>query len=256
MNYGLQLFSVRDAAEKDYEKTLKQVAEMGYSMVEPAGFFGHSAAEVKEMMARYGLTVCSTHTPQHVLFDDFDATVAYHKEIGCSDIIIPWGDVYTQEALDAFVDKINHHLPLLKKEGITLHYHNHSAELLPNRDGKIGWLELMERTDIMFQVDTFWVFNAGLDPVAFIEKYKDRITTVHLKDGIEADNSNYKYPDNPHAAAVRKALGEGNAPVAAVRKKAIELGFRMVVESEGLDPTGLEEVKRCIDYLHSLDALD
>ena len=26
-------------------------------------------------------------------------------------------------------------------------------------------------------------------------------------------------------------------------------GIRMVVESEGLDPTGLEEVKRCIDFL-------
>ena len=52
------------------------------------------------------------------------------------------------------------------------------------------------------------------------------------------------------------SLGSGEAPVAAVRKKAIESGYGIVVESEGLDPTGKEEVKRCIDYLKTLDAQD
>ena len=47
------------------------------------------------------------------------------------------------------------------------------------------------------------------------------------------------------------ALGEGEAPVLAVRQKAITMGLRMVVESEGLDPTGLGEVRRCIDFLRA-----
>ena len=62
MNYGLQLFSVRDAAEKDFEGALAKVASMGYSMVESAGFFGHSAEEVAAMLKKYDLTLCSTHT--------------------------------------------------------------------------------------------------------------------------------------------------------------------------------------------------
>ena len=41
--YGLQLYSVRDAMEVDFEGTLKKVAEMGYSYVEFAGFFDHTA---------------------------------------------------------------------------------------------------------------------------------------------------------------------------------------------------------------------
>ena len=41
--------------------------------------------------------------------------------------------------------------------------------------------------------------------------------------------------------------------MAAVRAKAIELGMRMVVESEGLDPTGIEEVTRCFKYLMTLE---
>ena len=44
MKYGLQLYSVRDAAEKDYEMTLREVAAMGYEYVEPAGFFGQLSA--------------------------------------------------------------------------------------------------------------------------------------------------------------------------------------------------------------------
>ncbi len=47
MKYGLQLYSIRDMAGEDFEKTLKTVAEMGYDLVESAGFFGHSAEEVK-----------------------------------------------------------------------------------------------------------------------------------------------------------------------------------------------------------------
>ena len=35
---------------------------MGYSMVEPAGFFGHPAEEVAAWLKKYGLTACSTHT--------------------------------------------------------------------------------------------------------------------------------------------------------------------------------------------------
>ena len=38
MEYGLQLYSVRDSAAKDLETTVKKVAELGYSSVEFAGF--------------------------------------------------------------------------------------------------------------------------------------------------------------------------------------------------------------------------
>ena len=34
MEYGLQLYSVRDVLKQDYQATLKAVAEMGYKMVE------------------------------------------------------------------------------------------------------------------------------------------------------------------------------------------------------------------------------
>ena len=46
MKYGLQMYSIRDMASENYEAALKTVAEMGYDMVESAGFFGHTAEDI------------------------------------------------------------------------------------------------------------------------------------------------------------------------------------------------------------------
>ena len=62
MKYGLQLYSVRDAAKDSVENMLSRVAEMGYSMVESAGFYDLTAAELKALLQKNGLTLCSTHT--------------------------------------------------------------------------------------------------------------------------------------------------------------------------------------------------
>ena len=58
---GLQLYSVRNDMEKDFEGTLKAVKDMGYDYVEFAGFFGKSADEVKDILDRLGLTAISVH---------------------------------------------------------------------------------------------------------------------------------------------------------------------------------------------------
>ena len=250
MKYGLQLYSVRDLTETDYEAALKAVAEMGYDMVEPAGFFGHAATEIAAMLKHYGLTVCSTHTQLKHLIDDYENTVAFHKTIGCTDLIIPNAKIKTAEEVSILVDQINRYQPMLEAEGIKLHYHNHSREFRPNLDGLIVEEELAARTNVNFQIDTFWAFNAELRAVDVIEKYKDRIDFIHLKDGIPQDWS------DPDSLPQGRSVGEGQAPVLEVRQKAIDLGLKIVIESEGLDPTGLEEVKRCIDFLRAVDAKD
>ena len=48
MKYGLQMYSVRDAAEKDLLGTLEKVAALGYHYAEFAGFFGYSAEAVRD----------------------------------------------------------------------------------------------------------------------------------------------------------------------------------------------------------------
>ena len=69
---ALQLYSVRDAMEQDFEKTLKEVSEMGYEGVEFAGLFGKTGAEVRELCRKYSLTPVSAHVPLSEMLADPD----------------------------------------------------------------------------------------------------------------------------------------------------------------------------------------
>ncbi|MBQ8431339.1 MAG: sugar phosphate isomerase/epimerase [Clostridia bacterium] len=250
MNYGLQLFSVRDVAEKDFEEALRVASELGFASVEPAGFFGQSGEAVAAMLARYGLTIPSTHTGLRELTEDFDGVVARHKAIGCRDLIFSTSKFKTAAQLDQTIQTALDFRARLEKEGLNLLFHNHSTEFLPNEDGQIFFEELCKRTDLNLELDTFWVYNAGWDPLETMEKYRDRLRYIHLKDGLVRDLS------NPESVAKGKALGEGEAPVVAVRKKAMEMGLPIIVESGDLFPTGPEEVARCMAFLKVQDAMD
>lgn len=243
MNYGLQLYSVRDTAEKDFEKALCEVSKLGYEFVEPAGFFGNSAEQVKEWLDKYNLKISGTHSGFGDLEADFDATVKYHKTIGNTRYIVPGVDISTKEALDAAVAKFNKFAPMLAEHGIDLQYHNHHREFLPNADGIYPDYYFWAKTNINFEVDTFWVYAADCNPIAVLEEFKSRLQCIHLKDGLKM------FDEDAKRKFRGRALGEGTAPVKDVIAKAKELGLVMVVESEGLDPTGLEEVGRCADFL-------
>ena len=240
MNYGLQLYSVRDVAEKDIELAMKETAAMGYSFVEFAGFQGKTPEEIKSYLDKYSLGVSGTHTGIDQLTDEkFDETVRAHKVIGCENIIIPGADLSTKEKVDAFIDRVNVLIPRLAKEGIKLHFHNHSSEWLPNEDGVVAEYEFFNRTELGLEIATYWAFNAGKDALQVLDEFKGRVSVIHLKDGLKGGKG--------------LSLGQGEARAAQVRKKAIEMGLTIVVESEGLDPTGLEEVRRWIDFLKEED---
>ena len=246
--YGLQLFSLRDITPTSLEDGLRAAAEAGYKYVEFAGFFDHSAEDVKKMLDKYGLIASGTHTwPDAVKPENIEATIQYHKAIGCTNLIFPaYMNQDSEEALDGVIEIINYAQPILEAHGIRLGYHNHSGEFFTTPFGKCIFDELHSRTNISFEIDTFWAWNADRDPVALMEALhkEGRISVIHLKDGLHAVDGK---------RAVGKSVGMGDAPCKAVREAAIRLGLLMVVESEGLDPTGPEEVTRCMDYLRTLE---
>ena len=239
--YGLQLYSVRDAMKEDFVGTVEKVAKMGYSAVEFAGFYKYSAKEVKKIIDDNGLKVFGTHTGLGELTDDkLNATIDFMKEIGNENVVIPGAPIGTKAQQNATLSRINYLIPILKKEGITLSFHNHSHEFYKKCFTPEFYPRLTGETACCLEVDTFWAFNAGKDPVATISKYADRIRLIHLKDGFK---KKFFKP------AMGMSLGSGEAPVKAVLDKAIELGFKIVVESETQKPDGISEVKRCIDFL-------
>ena len=240
MDYGLQLYSIRDITQNNLEDSLRQVAELGYKTVEFAGFFGNPAKDVKNWLTRYGLTVSGTHTSLDALNKDFDGVVADHKTLGCSLLIVPFTKPQTQEEVSAIVAQLNGYQSRLAAHGITLAYHNHAHEFQPVEGGASLWDALINETSLPLEVDTFWVYAAGADPVQWMKtlRAKNRLPVIHIKDGL--------------ANGSGKPLGMGTAPVDSVYQTAVELGVPMVVESETLTPSGIEEARICLHYLRSI----
>ena len=84
---GLQLYSVRELLPKDYEGTLKQLGAIGFREVESAGYYNHSAAQVKQAMSDAGLHLVSAHYCSDDLHQKLDEILAFNKELGVSYII-------------------------------------------------------------------------------------------------------------------------------------------------------------------------
>jgi sugar phosphate isomerase/epimerase len=243
MDIGIQLYSVRDITEKGLKDALRKIAEIGYKSVEFAGFFGNSAEDVKSWLEEFGLRASGTHTQAAELLNNFDATVEYHKKLGVTDIIIPFCDLSTKEKIDELVSAFATLAPKLAAEGITLHYHNHDFEFVPNKDGLIPY-DYITETPVSLEIDTYWAYAAEQDPLALLDKYHDRMKFYHIKDGL----GGFRKGENG------RPLGKGTAPVAAVYAKAKEYGLYPVVESETLTPSGLDEAQVCFDYLKTLAA--
>lgn len=251
--YGLQMYSVRDAAEKSMYDTLKMVAKMGYKYIEFAGFFQNKAEDIKAWLDEFNLVCSGTHTGLDALTPEkIEEIIAYHKTIGCENIIVPGCDWTTIQKKEDAINALNSAQKTLDENKIRLGYHNHSREFFPTSDGILFENEIIEKTKVELEIDTFWLFNADIDVIDYLEKNEGRIHVIHLKDGVPSDKKDKNYEciyNNVEGLSV----GLGKAPVKAVRDWAIKNNVLMVIESEGLNPTGLEEVERCIEYLKGLE---
>ena len=252
MNYGIQMYSIKDVASVELKRALEIVAKHGYKNVEFAGFFDNSAEDVKSWLDANGLEVSGTHTGLGALTpDNIAATVEYHKVIGCDYIIVPHADWSSEEKLETHIANLNRAAEYVKKEGMTLAFHNHSTELISYPYGKIPMNEILERTDIDIEPDVFFFCNCGLDPIEFCEKYSARIKFIHLKDGtyptdMERDHTNI------HAGAESTVSGQGMVPVDKIVKWAQDNGKKIIVEVE-CKGSGEAVTGACIDYLKTLE---
>ena len=57
----LQLYSLREELKTDFQGTLRQIAEIGYSCVEPAGYHGRKPSELVKLLAELGMSAPTAH---------------------------------------------------------------------------------------------------------------------------------------------------------------------------------------------------
>ena len=241
LEYGLQLYSIADFTEYDMEYALPFLAEYGYKSVEFAGYFGHSAEQINDMLSKNGLKVIGSHIGLDILTEEkINATLDFEEAIGNKNIVFPCIDLDNAEKIKNVVPQIIRVQKETDRRGMKLHYHTHDWDFLPNDDGIIPAKALEQETGVLFEIDTFWAFFAGLDPVAEMRRLRNvgRCELVHIKDG---------KPNRDPAV-----IGEGFAPIIDIVEEADKLGLYKIVESEGYIPDGLTDVRHCLKYLKKI----
>lgn len=185
---ALQLYSVRDHCEEDFDKTLEQVAAMGYEGVEFAGYYKYDnkAAELRAKLDSLGLVAAGTHMDADNLDPNkIQKTIDFHAKLGCKYIICPGDDRFTDsEGSKEFAELMNQAAETLKPHGMHCGYHNHSHEfaIVPGTD-KTWWDLFAERTtgNVVLQQDVGWATHAKVDAAALIRKYPGRTGITHFK---------------------------------------------------------------------------
>ena len=93
---GIQLYSLRDFAEKDFKGTLKAVKEMGYDCVEFAGLYGNTPEDVKAICEELGLDPISAHLTVDVCDENVANVVSDYAKIGCKFVAVPYANENVQ----------------------------------------------------------------------------------------------------------------------------------------------------------------
>jgi sugar phosphate isomerase/epimerase len=265
---ALQVYSVRDDAEKDLFGTLRRVKALGYDGVEFAGLYGNDPGEIKKQVADIGLIPISAHVPYAAMAEAPEKVLGDYALIGCKYVAIPSIGIEFLpggERYGEFKGGIERLGAVAGGLGVALLYHNHDFEFA--RLGDRYLLDVLygdvpaER--LQTEIDTCWVKVAGLDPAAYVEKFSGRAPVVHLKDFAKSGDSGRAYEliseeggdeaKKPEAGSFEfRPLGSGQNDIPAILAASERAGAKwFVVEQDlpSLGKTAMENAEMSINFL-------
>jgi len=242
---GIQLYSVRDDMKSDPKGSLKKIADMGYKVVEHAGyadrkFYGFVPSEFKKILADLGLTMYSGHVDfgmqawddsKKDLTDKWKQTVEDAAFMGQKYVITPELDINAQKDYDKLLKIIelwNKCGEYCQKSGMEFGYHDDFNEDVVLNNMKLFDI-IMKYSDPKRSIHQFDIANlynaAGTDPMDVIKKYPGRFVSLHVKDVLKE-----KDKDNRHDSTI---LGKGVLNVKEVLPVAVKNGaWLLIIEQE------------------------
>ena len=188
IDISYQLYSSRNFGP--LEKTLKMVADAGYSQVEGyGGLFttAADAAKLAELLKTNGLTMPTAHIGLELLEQNPDEVVAIAKTLGMKAVFVPSLSVDQRpsdaEGWKAVGARAQAALAPLAAQGIDVGWHNHDFEIQDAGNGQSVLDAMLEGgPDMKLELDLAWVLVGNSDPLEYIKKYGDRLSSVHIKD--------------------------------------------------------------------------
>ncbi|WP_285250623.1 sugar phosphate isomerase/epimerase [Pseudarthrobacter sp. fls2-241-R2A-168] len=239
MSYSLQLYTLRNAIQEDLAGTIRKVAEIGFTQVEPYNFVA-TAKELGAALRENGLTAPSGHAP--LLSQDQDEIFAAAKELGITTVIdpfIPADRWQSAEDVQATAARLNEAAKKGAEYGIRVGYHNHQWELESIIEGRTAleyFADLLD-PEVVLEVDTYWVAVGGQDPVDILGKLGNRVKFIHIKDGPLTTDTKAQLPAGQGKVAVLDVIAAAAS---------LEVG---VVEFDDYDGDIFEGISQSLDFL-------
>jgi sugar phosphate isomerase/epimerase len=240
----LQLYSLREALEADFEGSLRQIAAIGFPCVETAGYHGRKPAEVAKLLDGLGMTAPTAHCPLP-LGDAANEVIETALELGHRYLITGgppgWKDSYTTaDQVKAVAEQYCVAAENAAAHGLLVGYHNHDWDLA-EFGGRPAYHIFLSHTpeNVLFEADLFWVALAGIDPGGFLQEIGPRGKALHFKDGHLSDRS----VNPPFLPA-----GQGDVDLLAAARAAKHAEY-IAVELDAYDGDMMTAVKESYAYL-------
>ncbi len=246
---GLQLYSLRDDAKRDVERTLADIAAAGYNDVEMLGSFGNFGvppARLRAVLDKNGLRAPSTHVSGTAL-DDLDRQLDEGAVLGHQHIIVASLPIEGKPTLDDYrrwSDRLNEAGRRARTRDMWVGFHNHASDFALI-DGAVPYDLLAERTDPSFvrlQLDTGNLAMAGREPMDYMKRFGPRYWSFHIKDVPKLGPTD--------DAELGKGVIDFKRLLASIPD--IDRKF-MFVEQETYPGTPLESVRRDHAYISALE---
>ena len=230
--------------------TVTRVGKRGYEAVEFFGsYIDYPLAQVKDLrkaMDAVNLKCLSTHNSGKTLFEQLDKAIEYNQILGSNMLIqsSAGGKMSKLDDWKALAGKLSAVGEKLKPHKMRTGFHNHHVEFEP-LEGQLPIEVLAANTgkDFILQLDVGTCVSVGQDPVAYINRHKGRIRSIHAKDWSKEKG-------------FRVLLGEGSSPWKDILATAEKVGGLEVilVEQEGADLPPFEVAEKCLATMRKMRA--
>ena len=251
---GVQLYTVRNLVEKNLPSVLKQISAIGYQQVETYwNVYVHPAKELRQMIDGAGLSVPSGHFD----YEGFEGKLDYAKQLGVNWMVCPMLPKNMQSSWQGFhaaAKQFNDWGKRVADLGMRFAFHNHDYEFKPYDNGKTGYQILLDETDpnlVFFEMDCYWITQAGQDPVEMLHRLGKRVRMIHLKDRKPGFPSSY---DMEASSSHFTEVGHGSINWKAVIDTAQKMGieYYFVEQDESANP--LASIRSSYQYLRTIIA--
>jgi sugar phosphate isomerase/epimerase len=257
--------------EADPFQVYEAYAKIGYKGMDGdlSRMEGDPAENLKRIRAM-GLTILCTSVGRGASMKEMakdtefiKQTVERAKFYGVNKVNIPmssvissfglgYGNNGTYDSVMEDIEGMNALVKALGDEGLIPMYHNHYQEFTVCYKGVSVMDYFLTQIDprLMLKCDVGWVYVGGMDPVAFMEKAKDRIALLHIKDFTEMIQPRYLVNADKETDFGFTAVGTGKLDLKAILAKAIEIGQEWaIVEQDRRRVLDWEDALR-VSYLN------